>query len=336
MLTFALRRVGMVVPSLFGLLVLTFVLIHAMPSDPATVLAGDNATPAQIQEIRQKFGLDRSLPVQFLAYLDRAVRLDFGESAYSHRPVAQDILLRLPATLELVFVSLVVAAAIGIPLGTIAATRHNQLPDFVVRITTVMATAVATFWLAIMLQLLFAMDLHWLPLRGRFGDDIALPAPVTRFLLIDSLLALRWDAFVDAVRHLVLPVLALSLGSIASIARFTRAGMLDALQRDFVTYGRAVGIARWRLIWIYVLRNGISATVTQIGLLFGSLIAGGVVVEAIFDWPGIGGYAVSSIVSADESAVLAVTLVIGLIYSVVNIVVDIVLGLVDPRVREKG
>ena len=332
---FVLHRMAMVVPSLFGLLLLTFVLIHLVPSDPATILAGDNATPTQIQEIRQRYGLDRPLPIQFLAYLDRAAHLDFGESAYSHRPVAQDIALRLPATLELVFVSLAVATLVGIPLGTIAAVRHNQLPDFIVRILTITTTAVAAFWLAIMLQLLFAMTLHWLPLRGRFGDDIRPPTGITGFYLLDSLLTLRLDAFVDALEHIALPALTLSLGSIATIARFTRAGMLEALQQDFVQYSRAVGIGRHRMIWVFVLRNAVSAAVTQIGLLFGSLIAGGVVVETIFDWPGIGSYAVTSITSSDDRAVLAVTLTIGLIYCVVNILVDIVLGLIDPRIREQ-
>ena len=336
MLRFVLRRAAMVVPSLFGLLLLTFMLIHLVPADPAAILAGDNATPAQVQEIRARFGLDRPLPVQFLAYLDRVMHLDFGESRYSHRPVAQDIALRLPATLELVFVSLTIATLVGIPLGTIAAVRHNRTADFVLRVLTVTATAVAAFWLAIMLQLLFAMDLHWLPLRGRLGDDMRPPMGITGFYLVDSLLTLRPDAFFDALRHIALPALTLSLGSIATIARLTRAGMLDALQRDFVQYARAIGIPRWPLIWIDVLRNAVTSAITQIGLLFGALIAGGVVVETIFDWPGIGSYAVTSIVSADDRAVLAVTLVIGLIYCVVNIVVDVVLGLIDPRVRDAG
>jgi peptide/nickel transport system permease protein len=336
LLRFVLHRIAVVVPSLFGLLVLTFVLIHLVPADPAAILAGDNATPEQMQVIRHRFGLDQPLPIQFLTYLNHAVHLDFGESAYSRRPVAQDIAQRLPATLELVFVSLLIATLVGIPLGTIAATHHNRLPDFAVRVATVAATAVAAFWLAIMLQLLFAMMLHWLPLRGRLGDDIAPPAAITRFYLIDSLLTLRFDAFADALRHIALPALTLSLGSIATIARFTRAGMLEVLQKDFVLYTRAVGVTRRRLVWIYVLRNAVSAAVTQIGLLFGSLIAGGVVVESIFDWPGIGSYAVSSILSADDKAVLAVTLVIGLIYCIVNTVVDVVLGLIDPRMREQG
>ncbi len=336
MLPFLLRRVAMVVPSLFGLLLLTFVLIHLVPSDPASILAGDNATPAQVQQIRQSFGLDRPLPIQFLAYLDRAMHLDFGESAYSHRPVTRDIALRLPATMELVLVSLVLATLIGIPLGTVAAVRHNRMTDFTVRVLTVAFTALAAFWLAIMLQMLFAMTLHWLPLRGRLGDDIRPPTDITGFYLLDSLLVARSDAFLDALRHIALPALTLSLGSIATIARFTRAGMLEVMQQDFVQYGRAVGIPRHRMVWVFVLRNAVSAAITQIGLLFGSLIAGGVVVETIFDWPGIGSYAVMSITSADDQAVLAVTLTIGLVYCLVNVLVDIVLGVIDPRVRDQA
>jgi peptide/nickel transport system permease protein len=334
MLRFLLRRIAMVAPSLFGLLVLTFVLIHLTASDPAAVLAGDNATPEQVQHIRQQFGLDQSLPVQFLAYLDRAVHLDFGVSLYSHRPVAQDIAQRLPATLELVFVSLIIATVTGIPLGTIAAVHHNRFPDFALRVLTVVATAIAAFWLAIMLQLLFAMTLQWLPLRGRLGDNVLPPPAITRLYLVDSLLTLRFDTFADALRHITLPAVTLSLGSIATIARFTRAGMLEALQKDYVLYTRAAGVTRSRLIWIYVLRNAVSSAVTQVGLLFGSLIAGGVVVETVFDWPGIGSYAVAAVVGADDRAVLAVTLVIGLIYCIVNILVDVALGLLDPRVRE--
>jgi peptide/nickel transport system permease protein len=333
---FLLRRLATVVPSLAGLLVLTFVLIHLVPADPAAVLAGDNATPAQLQEIRHRFGLDRPLPVQFLVYLGNAVRLDFGDSVYSHQPVARDIARRLPATLELDLVALLLATGLGIPLGTIAATHHNRAPDVILRVVTITATAIAAFWLAIMLQMVFAMTLHWLPLRGRLGDDITPPASITGLYLLDSLLTGRFDAFADALRHIALPALTLSLGSIATIARFTRAGMLEALQQDYVLYAQASGVSRRWLIWVLVLRNAVSAAVTQVGLLFGSLLAGGVVVETVFDWPGIGSYAVDAIVSADDGAVLAVTLVIGLIYCLVNILVDVVLGIIDPRVREQG
>ena len=334
MLGFVARRLVLAIPTLFGLLVITFVLIHAAPGDPATALAGDNATPAQIAAIRHKFGLDRPLYEQFGIYVRQIAQLDFGVSAFSSRPVARDIAQRLPATLELVTVALLLAIVLGVPFGVIGAVYHNRWPDFLLRTLSVGGIAIATFWLGIMLQVLFAMRLGWLPLRGRLDIGLVAPRGPTGFLLIDSLVAGEPAVFLSAVRHLVLPAVTLSLGGLATIARFTRAGVLDTLQKDFVLYERAAGYDRWRLIWVYVLRNSVVATVTQIGLLFGGLIAGAVVVESIFDWPGIGDYTVQAILTADYKAILAITLVIGVIYIAVNILTDLVHAWIDPRLRE--
>jgi peptide/nickel transport system permease protein len=323
------------VPSLFGLLIITFLLIRIVPADPAAALAGDNATPQQIAEIRHQFGLDRPIYEQLVLYIGQVLRFNFGESQYSHRPVGLDIGQRLPATLELTFAALLIAIAAGIPLGVIAGVNHNRWPDFALRLFSITGVAIATFWFAIMLQLLFSMQLDWLPLRGRTGSGIMLPPEITGSLLLDSLIALRWDAFRDALGHLVMPAVTLSLGALATIARFTRAGVLETMQKDFVLYERAVGYPRRRLIWIYVLRNSVIAAVTQIGLLFGALIAGAVVVESIFDWPGIGDYAVQAILTADSKVMLAVTLLVGVIYTVVNILTDLVHGLLDPRLWEQ-
>jgi peptide/nickel transport system permease protein len=307
LLSFALRRVALAVPSLLGLLVITFLMIRMVPADPAAALAGDNATVAQIAQIRQQYGLDQPVWVQFGAYLNGVAHLDFGTSVYSNRAVATDIAQRLPATLELTMVSLVIGIVLGVPLGVVAAVQHNRWPDFAIRVLSVAGLAVAAFWFAIMLQLLFAMQLDWLPLRGRLSD---------------------------AVRHLVLPAVTLAFGSVATITRFTRAGVLETLQKDFVLYERAVGYPRRRLIWLYVLRNSVVATVTQIGLIFGGLIAGAVVVESIFDWPGIGNYTVQAILTADSKVMLAVTLLVGVVYAVVNILADLVHGWIDPRLMD--
>src|SRR5882762_6761459 len=202
MLRFILRRLLLVIPSLAGLLVMTFFLIRVVPADPAAALAGDNATPAQVAEIRRQYGLDQPLYVQFAVYLTQVARLDLGESAYSRRPVALDIKQRLPATL------------LGIPLGTIAAVYHNRWPDTLLRILSVGGIAIAAFWFAIELQLLFAMKLDWLPLRGRLSPGLTAPPAVTTFYLIDSLIAGRLDVFRDALRHLILPAFTLSLGGL--------------------------------------------------------------------------------------------------------------------------
>jgi peptide/nickel transport system permease protein len=335
MLRFFLRRMLSAIPSLIGLMIVTFLLIRVVPADPAAALAGDNATPQQIAEIRHQYGFDRPIYEQLLLYFGQVFRFDFGESQYSHRPVGLDIAQRLPATLELTLAALSLAILVGIPLGVIAGVNHNRWPDFALRLFTIAGVAVATFWFAIMLQLLFSMQLDWLPLRGRSASGMALPPVITGSLILDSLIVGRLDACWDALRHLVLPAVTLSLGALATIARFTRAGVLETMQRDFVLYERAVGYPRRRLIWVYVLRNSVIAAVTQIGLLFGTLIAGAVVVESIFDWPGIGNYAVQAILTADYKVMLAVTLLIGVVYTVVNIVIDLVHGLLDPRLWEQ-
>jgi peptide/nickel transport system permease protein len=335
LLPFLLRRALHAVPTLFGLLIVTFLLIRIVPADPAAALAGDNATPQQIENIRHQYGFDRPILEQLVLYLEQVLRFNFGESQYSHRPVGMDIRQRLPATLELTAAALLIATGLGIPLGVIAGVYHNRWPDFLLRVISITGVAVAAFWFAIRLQLLFAMQLEWLPLRGRLGDGIVPPPDLTGSLILDSLLAGRWDALWDALRHLVLPAVTLSLGGLATITRFTRAGVLETMQKDFVLYERAVGYPRRRLIWIYVLRNSVTAAVTQIGLLFGALIAGAVVVEAIFDWPGIGNYAVLAILTADYKVMLAATLLVGVIYTVVNILTDLVHGLLDPRLWEQ-
>ncbi len=334
-LRFVLQRCALALPALLGLLVLTFLLIRLVPSDPAVIMAGDAATPQQIQQVRHQYGLDRPVWQQFLIYAEKAARLDFGESAFSHRPVALDIAQRLPATLELTFAAMALSVLLGVPLGVVAALGHNRWPDFALRLLSVLGVAVAAFWVAIMLQLLFAMQLGWLPLRGELSVTIPPPSRITGSLLLDSLLTGRFDALGDGLAHLVLPAVTLSLGGIASIVRFTRAGVLDTLQQDYVTYGRAMGYRRRRLIWRYVLRNSVTATITQIGLLFGGLIAGGVVVEAIYDWPGIGSYTVNAILTGDHQVMLAVTLMIGVVYAMVNILTDLAHGLLDPRLMER-
>lgn len=336
MALYVLRRLALSLPALLGLVLLTFVLSRVVPADSAAALAGDAATPAQIAEIRAQYGLDRPMLEQAVIHVRQVLTGDLGRSAFSGRPVAEELLQRLPATLELTFAALLIATLLGIPLGLLAALDHNGPLDHLVRVVSVGGLAVAGFWLAIMLQLVFAMDLDLLPLRGRIDVALGVPPRITGFLLADALLAGRWDMFASACRHMVLPAVTLSLPGLATIARFTRSGVLETLQKDFVLYARAAGYGRVRLAAVYVLRNAVTVTVTQIGLLFGALISGAVAVEAVFDWPGLGTYAVQAILSADYKALLAVTLVVGVVYALVNVTVDVAQALIDPRVAEDG
>jgi peptide/nickel transport system permease protein len=311
MTRFVLHRLLLTIPALVGLLVLTFIMLRVLPNDPSAALAGENATPEQIAAVRKAYGFDEPLWKQFVIYVEQVGTGDLGNSLISNRPVIRDIAERLPATIELTFISLLFAACVGIPLGTLAAVWYQSFFDHVMRVVTVAGLAIASFWFAIILQMIFAMELDWLPLRGRFPVGLAPPSHITGLYLIDSLLTLRFDLFCQAFVYIL------------------------TMQKEFVHYAEAAGYARRRIVWVYVLRNSVVGATTQIGLLFGGLISSAVAVEAIFDWPGVGSYAVNAILTSDYKAVLAVTLVVGLIYSIVNILVDVVHAWLDPRVAEK-
>ena len=326
-----LHRLLWFVPTLFGLLIVTFVISHIIPADPVALIAGETATPAQVEALRKQLGYDKSLPAQFVDYLKRLARGDMGTSLYTTRPIAQDLADRLPATIELTLAAMVVSVAIGIPLGVASAVWRNSWIDHALRVITVSGLAIASFWLGIMLQLLFAMRLGWTPLGQRMQGFP--PRGVTGLYLVDTVLTGDWQGFATASLHLALPAATLAFPALATLVRFTRAGVLDVLSSNFVLYERAMGLPRSVIIWKYVLRNALTSTVTQIGLLFGILLAGAVVTEAVFDWPGIGTYAVNSILRSDYNAVMGFTVWAGAIFIVVNLLVDVAHTFIDPRER---
>ncbi|MBV40386.1 MAG: D-Ala-D-Ala transporter [Rhodospirillaceae bacterium] len=316
-------------PTVLGLMIITFGISHVIPADPVAFLAGDNATNEQIEALRHQLGLDQPLHTQLTNYIFRLFQGDFGVSLYTLRPISDDLSSRLPATLELTLVSVLVSAMIGIPLGVFSAVHRNSALDHFLRIFTVSGLAMASFWFAILLQLLFAMEWNLTPLQGRvesWGPDV-----VTGFFLIDSIIA--WDAEMlwDTVSHMFLPVATLAYPAMATIVRFTRAGVLNAMNSNYVLYEQSMGFPRSVIIWKYVLRNALIGTITQIGLIFGVLIANAVVVEAVFDWPGLGYYAVQSILQSDYNAIMGFTFVVGVIFIIVNLLVDISHGFIDPR-----
>ncbi len=328
-LVLTLNRLLWLAPTLLGLLAITFTISHVIPADPIAFIAGDNASAEQIAALKAKFGVDKPIPVQLWNYVIGVVQGDFGVSLYTQRPIADDLVSRLPATLELAFVSILLSAVIGIPLGVLAAVDRNSWLDHVLRVFTVSGLAIAAFWLAILFQLLFAMEWGVTPLQGRI--DGWGPDPVTGFFLIDSAWAGDWEAFRSAAHHMVLPAVTLAFPAMATVMRFTRAGVLDAINSNYVDYQNAMGVPRRVVIWRYVLRNALIGTVTQLGLIFGNLIANAVVVEAVFDWPGLGLYAVNSILQSDYNAIMGFTLIMGAVFIIANLTVDIVHGLIDPR-----
>lgn len=328
-LVLTLNRLLWLVPTLLGLLAITFTISHIIPADPVAFIAGDNASAEQIAALKAKFGVDKPLPVQLWNYVIGVAQGDFGVSLYTQRPIADDLVSRLPATLELAFVSILLSAVIGVPLGVLAAVDRNSWLDHALRVFTVSGLAIAAFWLAILFQLLFAMELGITPLQGRV--DGWGPDPVTGFFLIDSAWAGDWETFRSAAHHMILPAVTLAFPAMATVMRFTRAGVLDAINSNYVDYQNAMGVPRRVVIWRYVLRNALIGTVTQLGLIFGYLIANAVVVEAVFDWPGLGLYAVNSILQSDYNAIMGFTLIMGAVFIIANLLVDITHGLIDPR-----
>jgi peptide/nickel transport system permease protein len=328
---FVARRLAWGMLTVAGVIAVTFLISHVIPADPAALIAGERATPAQIEALRQQHGFDRPVLVQLGNYYLRLVRGDLGVSLFTGRPVTIDLFSRLPATIELTMAALLITIGLGVPVGVVSAVWRSSGIDHLVRVVTVSGLAIASFWFAIILQLVFSMDLGWLPLGGRLASEVSPPRHLTGLFLVDAAVTGDWRAWRSAAAHLVLPTVTLAFPALATIVRFTRAGVLDAINKPFVQYERGMGLPSSVVTWKYVLRNALTSTITQIGLVTGVLLGGSVVVEAVFDWPGLGYYAVNSIVMSDYNAVLGFTIWVSVIYVLVNVAVDIIHGLVDPR-----
>lgn len=327
------RRIGLTGLMLFGLVCITFAVSNVAPSDPAALVAGPDATRDQVETIRREYGLDRPLPEQFLRYVTDLARGDLGRSLVSTRSVAEDLSRYFPATLELVLLAMSFGVLVGVPFGMLSAVLRNRAPDHATRFVAVSLVALPAFWFGIILQLVFSVNLEWLPTSGRL--EVATPPPpfVTGMYLVDSLLAGQGAVFVQALSHTVLPALVLSFPCLASILRVNRAEMIEVLSSDYVTAARAHGVSPLRVVAVHALRNTMLPTLAIIGLRYGWMLGSTVLVETVFDWPGIGLYAVSSAIAGDFKPVMGVTLLIGLNFMVVNLVVDLLYGVLDPRLR---
>jgi peptide/nickel transport system permease protein len=333
MLRYMLRRLVLLVPVLVGLSLLTFAIARMLPGDPVQLAAGPQASKQEIELLRTELGLDRSMPVQYWHYVAGLVQGNWGESILTRRPVLDDLRVYLPATLELVFAAMLLAIVLGIPLGLAAAVYRDRWPDYVLRVVSLGSISMPRFFLGLLLQLWFAMSLGWLPLAGRYPLTEDPPTPLTGFLIVDALATGNWTAAALAARHLILPAFAMSLSPMATLIRMMRASVLEVLQQDYVLTERALGLSQRLILFKYVLKNAMTASLTVIGLYFGWLLGGTVLVETIFDWPGIGLYATKAIVTQDFQPVMGVTLVIGIVFLLVNIVIDLLYGVLNPRVR---
>ncbi|HYM71247.1 MAG TPA: ABC transporter permease [bacterium] len=321
-----------VIPTLFGVALVVFTLVRMIPGDPAEVLLGGFATPERAAVLRQAMGLTRPLPVQFGIWLGDVVRGDFGRSIMSRQPVAREIWDRFPATLELTVTSQCFAVAAGVSLGILSATAHNTRLDFGATLVSVAGMSMPIFWLGLMLLYVFGVWLSVLPISGRLAVDVSLMR-ITGLDLVDSVLAGNWVALGDAVRHLVLPAFSLAVIPLATLSRFTRAGMLDVLQQEYVTVAHAKGVARRVVLWHHALRNALIPIVTVAGTRFGTQLAGAVLVEVVYAWPGIGRLVFDAIEKRDYPVIQGAVLFIAVLFVFINLVTDVVYAALDPRIR---
>jgi dipeptide transport system permease protein len=333
MFTFIARRLGLVVPTFLGITLLVFALIRLLPGDPVEALSGERGmTTERYERLIQEFGLDRPLPVQYADYLWKAVHGDLGFSTITHEPVFKEFITLFPATIELSICAMLLALVIGVPAGIIAAVKRNTVWDYSVMGASLTGFSMPIFWWGLLLILTFSVTLGWTPVSGRIAIRFDIP-PVTGFMLIDSLLSSDKGAFKSALSHLILPSIALGTIPLAVIARMTRSSMLEVLREDYVRTARAKGASSLRIVGIHALRNALIPVVTTIGLQVGTLLAGAILTETIFSWPGIGKWLVEAIHRRDYPAVqggilLSATVIIG-----VNLIVDVLYGVINPRIR---
>lgn len=333
LLRYLWRRLALIPLTLLGVSAIVFVLSRVVPGDPAQLAAGEQATPEMVEAFRKEYRLDRPLHVQYLSYLGAMLSGDLGRSMFTGRPVLEDLQAYLPATLELTAVGITLAVLVGVPGGVFAALYRNRWPDQLTRGLALTGVSFPVFWLAMMLQLMLAVSLDLVPIGGRFPAAYRGPRTITGFYTIDFLLAGDWEGVLLSLRHLLLPALCLAVGSVASITRITRTSVLDVLGKDFIRTSRAMGVPESLVIGKYVLKNAFIATLTMLGVALTYMLAGSVLVESVFDWPGIGLYAFKSIIQLDFQPIAAFTVLVGIMVAFVNLGIDIMYGVFDPRIR---
>ncbi|MFN4232164.1 ABC transporter permease [Thermus sp.] len=334
MWNYVLRRLLGLVPVLFGITLLVFLFLQLIPGDPAQAILGERGTPEQLAALREKLGLNKPLYVQYLTFVKNILTGDLGTSAVSTIPVAEELKRRWPATFELALAATLVAVVLGIPVGILAAVRKNSLVDTLSMSLSLVGVSMPVFWLGLLLVYLFAVNLHWLPTGGRLSTDLAIDfRPISGFLILDGILALKPQVLADALRHLILPALTLGTIPLAILTRITRSAMLEVLSQDYVRTARAKGLAERQVILKHALKNALLPVVTIVGLQFGTLLGGAILTETIFSWPGIGSYIYEGILNRDYPVVQAGVLVVATVFVLVNLLVDLSYALLDPRIQ---
>jgi dipeptide transport system permease protein len=335
MLSYLARRIGLLIPTFIGITIVAFGFIRVLPGDPVLLMAGERGmTNERYAELLKEFGYDRPIWQQYLDYMARLLQGDFGNSIVTKRPVLDEFLTLFPATLELSLCAMTFAVVLGLPAGVLAATQRGKFLDQTIMGTALVGYSMPIFWWGLLLIMFMSGWLGLTPVSGRISLMYFFP-PVTGFMLIDSLLSGQKGAFASALSHLVLPTIVLGTIPLAVIARQTRSAMLEVLGEDYVRTARAKGLAPLRVVGIHALRNALIPVITTIGLMIGTLLAGAILTETIFSWPGIGKWMVDSISRRDYPVVQSGLLLIALMVMIVNLIVDATYGLINPRIRHR-
>jgi peptide/nickel transport system permease protein len=332
MTKYIIRRLIGTIPVLIGLSIVLFAFVHLLPGDPTRAILGQHATPESVARLREGLGLDKPLWQQYLIYMGQLARGDLGNSVVNNKPVLNEFMTRFPGTVELTLVALIFAVGVGIPLGRLAARHPQGWTDGAVTVVSLLGISIPVFVLGLTLQYIFGVKLGILPVSNRIDPRISVPN-VTNFMLIETILAGRWDAFVDAVRHLILPAFALGSIPLAIITRITRAAVLDVSNEDYVRTARAKGLTERRVDDRHIMRNAWLPVTTVIGLQVGGLLAGAVITETVFAWNGVGRWVVDAITNRDYFVIQSSILIFALIFLVVNLIVDVGYAFLNPRIR---
>lgn len=332
MLRYVVRRLLLLVPILLGLSLLIFAWVRALPGSPAESLLGERATPALVKAYKEKYGLDKSIPEQYFTFLKETATGGFGVSIASRRPITTELRERFPATIELALAAMLVAVAFGIPLGVIAAKRYGTVFDHSSLVVSLVGISTPVFFLALVLKYVFAVKLGWLPSVGRINVTSEVEHP-TNFYVLDGILTGDWATFVDALKHLVLPAVALGSIPLAIVARITRASVLDVQNEDYVRTARAKGIAPLAVDTRHVLRNAMLPISTVIGLQTGLLLSGAILTETVFEFPGMGSWLRDAIFNRDYPVLQSGILFLAIVFVLVNLIVDISYAILNPRIR---
>jgi len=331
MLGYIIRRALLLIPTLFGVTLLVFFMLRLTPGDPAELLLGERASEEALEQMREYLGLKKPLYVQYGMFLGRLLEGDLGETIWTRQKVWVEVKQRFPATIELSIAAMVISSFLGVIFGIISATRQYSLFDYLSMLGALIGVSMPIFWLGLVLMLIFSLHLGLLPMSGRLSIGVELD-PITNFLILDALLAKNWAALRDALWHLTLPAFTLSTIPMAIVARMTRSSMLEVLRQDYIKTARAKGLAEHVVIIKHGLRNALVPVVTVVGLQFGILMAGAILTETIFAWPGVGKWMYDAVMQRDYMVIQGGTLIIATVFVVVNLAVDVLYAVINPRI----